>query len=35
MEVHISATWRIPLNHPSAAAMRPFRPNTLTIYYYY
>ena len=24
MEVHNSATWRIPLNRPCAAAIRPF-----------
>ena len=28
--VHTSATWRIPLNHPCAAAMRPFCQITLT-----
>ena len=26
-EVHIGATWRIPLNRPCAAAMRPFLSN--------
>ena len=34
--VHTSATWRIPLNRPCLAAMRPFCQNALaTCYYYY
>jgi len=35
MEVQIGAIWRIRLNCPSAAAMRPFCQITVTAYYYY
>ena len=31
--VHIGATWRIRLNRPRAAAMRPFGQITLTTYF--
>jgi len=31
--VHTGATWRIPLNRPCAAAMRPFCQITLTTCY--
>ena len=33
--VHTGATWRIPLNRPCAAAMRPFCQITLTTCYSY
>jgi len=35
MRLHIGATWRIRLNRPCAAAMRPFCQITLTTCNYY